>query len=220
TNKIGVYCVAKHVLHVVVEGAQVRNKVAHIDAEKIFLRDFVNGPLEGAEVFEKIIDRTALLTAEHSVRSAPGEAHTFGAWFWADNQRWKKLRQAFPDACLTSLPASPDCCCRAINYVWLMFIHDFTHALHRYRRVRSAFSELAFDRLHQQLDLRRLHQIIVNLAADRLEGSFKAGVSGEDQCDAFRLCAPHGANDGEAVTGIPDVQVRNEDVEFLRLKGR
>jgi hypothetical protein len=83
--------VPEHVLHVIVEDAKVRNEVADVRGQKIFLNNFIDSAFQSAEVLEKIVNRTALLAAQDSMRGALYEAQAFRIGFQAGNQSRKKL---------------------------------------------------------------------------------------------------------------------------------
>ena len=85
---------------------------------------------------------------------------------------------------------------------------------HRYRgAARMPGPQLLLDQLDQFLDLRRFDQEVVHLALDRRQGALEGRKAGENEVDAIRLGPPHGADHGEAVAGLSDVEVRDQDVE-------
>src|SRR6478609_6906268 len=67
--------------------------------------------------------------------------------------------------------------------------------------------------LNQRWDVRRLQQVIVHLAANGLQGSIKIRIARKNKGCGFWLDAPHGAYHSKTVSGLADVQIREQHIE-------
>src|SRR5579883_249118 len=78
--------------------------------------------------------------------------------------------------------------------------------------VRLTFVKLLFNGGHERVHGRRLDQIIINLASDRLQRRFKSRVTRQDQGYTFWLSPAHCADDRETIARMTDVEIRDENV--------
>jgi len=73
------------------------------------------------------------------------------------------------------------------------------------------------DRFHQRIYICRFSEVVVNLIPNREERRFEVWITCQDKCRSFRLHPPHRAHNGKSVARLTNIQVRDEDIEFVRV---
>src|SRR3954462_10441423 len=91
--------------------------------------------------------------------------------------------------------------------VFLLLMYKVRQSLKTNMPLRRAVCQLRFYGLYQQGDFCWFCQEIIHLLADGLQRRLEIGVARQNERDSLRMGSPHGADYGEAITRLTNVEV-------------